>query len=164
MEEIAPLVSPIPLVESTKPKIRKMAIIYAVLFDLLSTACLSYLMYLIYLVVITNGSFLYFSNLQQEIASNKLFDMFMFLLGSIVSIMAGYLCAQLGKHRPYAHALWAGFFTAALNLAALFDNFTLMLSKTIEVHFGDMFAIFFLPYALVLYFIGAHIYHLLHRI
>jgi hypothetical protein len=149
--------------ENTKQGIVKRAIIYALLFDMAASLALGFLSTIIYTFVITGGAFVYFSDLQKEIAESSILTILFFVWGTLISIMSGYLCAQIAKDRPYTHALWAGSLLALIHFGLAFNRLTLILTKTTEVNFLDIFNILLLPTAPVIYLIGAHIYYLVQK-
>ncbi len=154
--ETAIVPSPAPLAPT--PKIVKRAIVYAILFDMGVSMAFGAVLVYIYMAVISGWSFIYFSDLQKEIAANPYFIGIIAFFGSVVSVMSGYLAAQVGKARPYAHALWASSILVFIAAIGLFVKFTLALTRTTEVTTMDMFGFFWLPSNIIIYLIGAHLY------
>lgn len=154
----APVAPPTPEPVMTKAKIRKRAIVYAILFDVGVSASFGAVMGFIYLGVITGGSFIYFTNIAEEIGANPIFQWMGFVVGSLVSVMAGYLAAQIGRSRPYAHALWASGIFALVSILSNYQKFTMILTKSIEVHFTDTFNIVVPVLMIGMYAIGAFLY------
>lgn len=140
----------------------KSAIVYAFLFDIGVTFLLGLVFRIIYIAYITGGTFVYSNDIWQEYANNPLFAITIFFWGSIVSVMAGYLCAQIAEHRIYTHAAWAASISFFIGIAFQISRFTVILTKTTVVNFKEMFDIFSLPLLFALYLMGAYIYHLNH--
>lgn len=149
--------------DDRKPKIRKRAIAYAILFDVFATAAFGFAFGFLYLLFVSNGTFLYFTNLQFEVGENGPFLVMSIVFGSLFSVMAGYLAAQIGRHRPYAHAAWAGAILSVLYFVNEYTFLTMVPTKTIEVTFSHMMSILALPLAIPIYLVGAHLYTLVNR-
>lgn len=160
----SPSVAPLPSsAEFWKPKIRKRAILYAIGFDLAATFAFGFAFGFLYLVFVSNGSFVFFADLQREIAENKLFIAIATVFGSVISVMAGYLAAQIGRNRPYAHAAWAGSIIATVFFISEYSFLIGVPTKAIEVTFSHMMSILTTPLTIPTYLLGAHLYSLVNR-
>lgn len=144
--------------EDRKPKIRKRAIAYAISFDLITTFAFGFAFGFLYLVFVSNGTFVFFTDLQGEIGENRLFLASTIVFGGMISAMAGYLAAQIGRHRPYAHAAWAGGILAFVYLVSEYAFLTMIPTKTVEVTFAHMMNILAMPLSIPTYLVGAHLY------
>lgn len=147
-----------PQPEFRKPKIRKRAIAYAIGFDIAVSLALGFLYGIFYLFFVSSGTFVYFANLQTEIAENMLLSWSSAFFGTLVSVLAGYLAAQVGGHRPYTHAAWAGSIIAAFLLVSNYTFLTMIPTETIEVDFLRVLSILASPLMIVMYLAGAHLY------
>jgi hypothetical protein len=78
--------------------------------------------------------------------------------------MAGYLAAQLGKTRPYAHALWAGSIISFIFFVTKYTSIIQMFTKTTEVTLASAFDFFYLPLGILTYLLGALIYTQIQKI
>lgn len=154
----APVAPPTPEPGMTKAKIRKRAIVYAIAFDLAATLSFGAIMGVVYLWVITGGTYIYFTDVTAEIGRNPIFRILTVVFGSLISVMAGYLVAQIGRQRPYAHALWASGLFAVFSLLMSYQKFAMILTKTIEVTASDTFSIVVPVLTIGLYVIGAFLY------
>lgn len=161
-EPIVSNLAPIPE-EAKNQKIIKKAIIYAILFDIGGSFLLGVISGYVYMVVITGGKFVYYSDLTRELQENFGFSILTIIFGTLISVMAGYLVAQLGKHRAYAHALWASLLLSAVFFVGTFSKVTLIFTRTSEVTTLDMFGIVAAPINVVAYLVGAHIYTLVQK-
>lgn len=144
-------------------KLLKRAIFYAIAFDVGLSLSLGFVTGYVYMAVITGGTFVYFSDLETEISQNFGFTLIYFIFGMIISTMAGYVAAQVGKCRPYTHALWAASLLVLIHLGTSFKTVTIILTKTSEVSALDVFNILSSPLVIVAYLAGAHIYQLIER-
>lgn len=154
---------PVESAEAPSQKIIKLAVVYAIIFDLCISVLLGMISGYIYIAFISGGTFIYFADYQKEITTNVGFTAIFFIFGSFVSLMSGYLVAQLGKYRPYAHAMWAAGILVLFHFISNLALMTRMITKTSEVSTLDIFSIISMPFVFVVYLMGAHIYKLVHN-
>ena len=128
---------------ASKRKLLKMAIVKGIAIDLIVTFLFVVLVTLLYTAVISNGTFIAFGNIEEEVTINPLFFFLFFIEGTFASVLGGYVAAYSAKVRPYAHALWAAgisvFFASAFGMLGLVT----VVNKTVELNISSIFWLLF---------------------